>query len=100
MKAYIVRLKETQELVGFYTAHSADELCSLVDEITDPGACEALDAGPGGICWGHPIATRVPERLNEDGELIDDEPSPGGWGLSEGWTAKTFESGIWVGLLL
>jgi hypothetical protein len=48
MPAYLVRIIDTRDMVGFFVADEMDELIVAVDECTDPGDCEYIEMPPGG----------------------------------------------------
>lgn len=51
MATYLVRLKDTAETVGLFSAEDEDELSILIDELTDPSDCEYAEMPSGGITW-------------------------------------------------
>jgi len=62
---YLARVKETKEFVGVFSARTIEHLFWLVDECTDPFACEVLPMKPhGGIYAAGPAGTICPD--NED----------------------------------
>ena len=40
--AYLVRVIETKKIVGFFVVNRFDDLMDVVDELCDPGGCEAV----------------------------------------------------------
>jgi hypothetical protein len=69
MPAYLVRLIQSRDIVGFFAADEFEDLAMAVDECTDVGACEYLEMPPGGIMWTSP-AIPVPVNIGDgdDGE--------------------------------
>ncbi|MGR3501066.1 hypothetical protein [Pseudaestuariivita sp.] len=73
MPVFMVRLKDEQELVGFFSIDSefgGEDLFWTVDEVTNPYACEACELpNPGGVLFlGR--ASKVPVHWVE--EEVDD----------------------------
>jgi hypothetical protein len=72
MPAYLVRLIQNRDVVGFFAADDFDDLVVAVDECTDVPACEYVELPPGGIMWTSP-AVPVPfdrrDREDEDPEI-------------------------------
>lgn len=91
MKAYIVRLKEgepkARELVGFFVAHSLEQLYWLIDECAPPIDCENKELDAGGIYWPRLTGKPVPLPSDFDFEAQADDWSylPSGAELSDGW---------------
>lgn len=79
MNAYLVRLIENKELVGIFCCERA-ELDWLVDECTEPDACEFASIGSGGIMW-EGRAPRVPfwEQSRLSDQEIDDMVEDDNW---------------------
>lgn len=67
MKTYFVRLSKDRQVVGIFCAASAGALWSMVDECTDPGACEYLIAGEGGLYQPKPIPGQSTSRHRSTG---------------------------------
>jgi hypothetical protein len=63
--AYLVRLCDTRDLVGFFFAEEVDELELKVDECTDVPDCEYVELPLGGIMWTSP-AIDVPIEIDKD----------------------------------
>jgi hypothetical protein len=59
MSAYLVRLIQNRDIVGFFAADGFDDLVIAVDECTEVSACEFVELPPGGIVWTSP-AVPVP----------------------------------------
>jgi hypothetical protein len=59
MSAYLVRLIQNRDIVGFFAADDFDDLVIAVDECTEVSACEFVELPPGGIMWTSP-AVPVP----------------------------------------
>jgi len=75
MRAYLVRIIETRDLVGIFVATSRFQLQMLVDECTDIDGCEYAPMPAGGIYWDVPAITiPVPEIEGADG-ILDGDPS-------------------------
>jgi hypothetical protein len=49
MPAYLVRLIQNRDVVGFFAADDFDDLIVAVDECTDVPACEYVELPPGGM---------------------------------------------------
>lgn len=58
MPAYIVRIRETKELVSFLVCSRRD-LAHAVDETTDPSECEFVEVVQGGIHWPKPYTPAI-----------------------------------------
>lgn len=86
MPAYLVRLIETHDFVGIYSVDTILQLIVIVDECTDPGACEYTRLrAPGGVMWEAP-AISVPVERPEDADGSEPDPVP--WGeasVTERW---------------
>lgn len=59
MRAYLVRTFDTHDLVGIYSVETIRQLIFIIDECTDPEACEytrqPFSGGvgePGSLCAG------------------------------------------------
>lgn len=91
MKAYIVRLKEgeehARELVGFFVAHSLEQLYWLIDECAPPTDCEYKELVAGGIFWSKCTGKPVPLPPDFDFEAQPDDWSylPNEAELTGGW---------------
>ena len=87
MPAYLVRLIDSRDLVGFYFAEEATDLATIVDECTEVADCEYAELPDGGITWGSP-AIAVPIEIDKDDPTnIEDFPRIpwSGASLSESW---------------
>jgi len=73
MKAYLVRLEETRELVGLFFALSFDDLLDMVNECCAPSDCEyaVLDRSVG-LLDPHSGAPVIPAGIDLDDEDEDD----------------------------
>lgn len=71
MQAYVVRLKDTKELVSITIASSLNDLAFLVDECTDVDQCEYARLPAGGIYWPDREAAVVPSEIDENGDGPD-----------------------------
>jgi hypothetical protein len=67
MPAYLVRLIQNRDMVGFFAADEFEDLLMAVDECTNAGACEYMELPAGGIMWTSP-AISVPVNLGDDEE--------------------------------
>ena len=69
MPAYLVRLIQNRDIVGFFAADDFDDLVITVDECTNVGACEHVELPPGGIMWTSPaLPVPIDVRDSEDEE--------------------------------
>jgi hypothetical protein len=89
MANYIVRLTETGEIVGLFSASTDEELFWMVDECVDPWACECRRIRGWGIMWPKPNAPKVP--LPE----IEDDVSLSGATLTELAQMEFLSDGKW-----
>jgi hypothetical protein len=85
MPTYLVRIIESRDLVGIFSADSIHELIVVIDECTEADACEYVRLPTGGVMWTDP-ATPIPiaRAAEEDGS----EPDPMPWGdatVTERW---------------
>jgi hypothetical protein len=64
MRAYLVRLIKTSNLVGIFFANDRAQLQSLVGECTDIDACEYAPLRAGGIMWTSD-AVKIPTELGD-----------------------------------
>jgi hypothetical protein len=86
MPTYLVRIIETHDLVGIFSADNIVQLADIVDECTEPDDCEyARLSVAGGIMWTSPaIPIPIPPTDDEDGS----EPDPMPWSeaiVTERW---------------
>ena len=65
MPAYLVRLIDTRDLVGFYFADDAADLVTIIDECTEVADCEYAELPDGGITWESP-AISVPIEIDKE----------------------------------
>jgi hypothetical protein len=79
MPAYLVRLIQNRDIVGFFAADEFEDLLMAVDECTNAGACEYIELPAGGIMWTSP-AISIPVNLGDD-EEVDIEKLP--WANAE-----------------
>jgi hypothetical protein len=88
MPAYLVRLIDTRDLVGFFFAEDVDHLDVIVDECTHVPDCEYVELPEGGIMWETP-AIDVPIEIDKDSIEADENDVPempwSGASLSESW---------------
>lgn len=86
MPAYLVRIIDTHDLVGIYYVETILQLIVIIDECTDPGACEYTRLTfPGGIMWESPAVSVPVER---PGGTDGSEPDPVPWeaaSVTERW---------------
>jgi hypothetical protein len=91
MPAYLVRLIQTRDIVGFFVADDFNDLVIAVDECTDVPACEYVEMPAGGIMWTSP-AIPVPIDISDrKDESADIEVLP--WAqaeLSESWWSVVY----------
>ena len=97
MPAYVVRLIQNRDIVGFFAAEDVDDLAIVVDECTDPGACEYAELPVGGIMGASP-AMPVPINAGDDEEVkLPELPwkkaklSESWWSVIYGYTDVTWE---------
>ena len=88
MPAYLVRLCDTRDLVGFFFAEEVDQLELIVDECIDVPDCEYVELPLGGIMWESP-AIDVPIEIDKNSVELDENDIPElpwpGASLSESW---------------
>jgi len=86
MPAYLVRLIDTRDLVGFYFADAPDDLITIIDECTEVADCEYTELPDGGITWESP-AIPVPIEIDKDDPNDNNTPALpwSGASLSESW---------------
>ena len=88
MPAYLVRIIDTRDMVGFFFVEDIDRLEVLVDECTDTTDCEYVELPDGGIMWESP-AIDVPIEIDKDSSEPDEADIPdipwSGASLSESW---------------
>lgn len=92
MPAFLVRLIETRDLLGFFSADEPDDLLLIIDEVTDADACEYIELPDGAIMWGSP-AIPVPIQIDKYGEEPDDDIPKIPWAgaaLSESWWSEVY----------
>jgi hypothetical protein len=75
MPTYLVRIIASRDLVGVFSADSIIQLIDIIDECTEPDACEYARLPPGGIMWTSP-ATPIPIDVLGDADLGDPDPIP------------------------
>lgn len=75
MSAYLVRIAESHEILGFYVARDLVDLFWLIDECMDPCACEFKKIESGGFYW-EPDRTPVLANLKSDDESNFDGVGP------------------------
>lgn len=78
----LVRLIDTHDLVGISSVDSILQLIVIIDECTDPGACEYTRLRfPGGVMWEGPAVPGPVER--PEGGTVRARSRPLGSGLSD-----------------
>eukprot|EP01035_Chromulina_nebulosa_P011591 gene11591-15483_t len=86
MPTFLVRIIETRDLVGIFSADSVEQLILTVDECTEPDSCEyARLSVAGGIMWASP-AIPIPIEFPDDSDFTEPDPMP--WSeatLTERW---------------
>lgn len=76
MRAYLVRLIKTRDLVGIFVATDRNQLQHFVDECADIDYCEYAPLPAGGVFWESPaIPIPVPEAEAETSNGEDGESS-------------------------
>lgn len=79
---YLVRMKGTKELVGFFVVRDLVDLYWSTDEVTDPALCEYARVASGGIIWpklGTPKDLGEDDGFELDGAVFSDKfPFPDG----------------------
>jgi hypothetical protein len=88
MPAYLVRIIDTRDLVGFFYAEDEDELEFVADECTETADCEYVELPVGGIMWESP-AIDVPIEKSADSPEDDENDIPelpwSGAALTDSW---------------
>jgi hypothetical protein len=88
MPAYLVRIIDTRDLVGFFYAEDEDELEFVADECTETADCEYVELPVGGIMWESP-AIDVPIEKSADSPTDDEDDVPdlpwSGAALTDSW---------------
>jgi hypothetical protein len=91
MSAYIVRLIDTDELVGFLIADTTKDLFWAIDELLNPHECEYKRITGGGIFWGESGAGEVYSTIPVEDFEECFEPLPlDGASLAQ-WTQQEYE---------
>jgi hypothetical protein len=84
--AYVVRVQETKEIVGFFVVERFADLADVVDELCDPSGCEAVKLKSHGGIFIDGGAPGIPVP-----ESPADGDHPDGWGAEqEEWHEKLF----------
>jgi hypothetical protein len=94
MPAYLVRLIQNRDIVGFFAADDFGNLVITVDECTDVAACEYVELPPGGIMWTSPaipVPIDISDREDESTDVIglpwaSIELSESWWSVVYGYT--------------
>ncbi|MGY4193368.1 hypothetical protein [Bradyrhizobium sp. USDA 4520] len=90
MPAYLVRIADTRDLVGFFFAEDEEDLELIVDECTDVPDCEYIELPEGGIMWESP-AIDVPIEIDKDSTEPEDEDGV----PSLPWSGATLTEAWW-----
>lgn len=90
MTAYLVRLKNSAELVGLFVSPRAEDLWYYIEECCDPNACEFVALPPGGMYLDQAGAATVP-TLVPDPEPEESYPD---------WFSGATISELWLGIFL
>jgi hypothetical protein len=51
MTTFVVRVRDSREAIGIFSADDREELCYLVDEVTAATDCEFAEIRNGGVIW-------------------------------------------------
>ena len=102
MSAYLVRLINTHDLVGLYSASDLESLRNLVNECTDTYACEYREIVDGGVFWEGPaIPVPLPDACDDDDDAEELVSLP--WETAtetDGWLIEFFDEGPkWLSLM-
>jgi hypothetical protein len=74
LKLFAVRTVEYKEAVGVYWTPDLDTLSRMIDEVTDPGACEyCLIDAPAAVTWAGEAPAIGVEREDVEDEISDRE---------------------------
>jgi hypothetical protein len=74
LKLFAVRVVDDKQAVGFFWAPDLESLWWMIDEITDPGACECgLVDGPAAVTWAGQVPAMGVEREDVEDETSDRE---------------------------
>ena len=71
MATYIVRLFDSHEIVGIFTASTDMELGELVDECCETNETEYVEISNGGIFWPNKGAPKVPTEKRTTSQTAD-----------------------------
>jgi hypothetical protein len=77
MPAYLVRIEQTRDIVGFFFADTMEELLDAVDECTEADGCEYVEMPVGGLMWTSP-AIPVPIDHGSD-DLVEETTQTRNW---------------------
>ncbi len=91
MPAYLVRLIQNRDIVGFFAADDLDALVAAIDECTDVPACEYVELPSGGIMWTSPAIPVPMDISNRKDESAEVQGLP--WAraeLSESWWSVVY----------
>ena len=85
---WFVRVIHNKVAVGIYTC-TEYQLADLIDEVTEPDACEYKKLPPGGFVFGgNPVLHAL---ADEDGEDLRDD----GYSLTASWDVIYDDKGLW-----
>ncbi|PZQ62623.1 MAG: hypothetical protein DI570_09985 [Phenylobacterium zucineum] len=65
MPNYLVRLRDSHEIVGIFAVPDYDELLFWIDEVCDPADCEWAPIGSGSIIYPDGGAAKIPLDADE-----------------------------------
>lgn len=99
MATYIVRLFDSHEIVGIFTASTDMELGELVDECCETNETEYVEISNGGIFWPNKGAPKVPTEKRVRSQSADDvsgNDEGEDEGEDEGFDAEVFLAGATI----
>jgi hypothetical protein len=74
LKLFAVRTVDNKEAVGLFWVPNLDTLSRMIDEVTDPGACEYLVVDePAAVTWEGQAPAIGVEREDVEDEISDRE---------------------------
>jgi hypothetical protein len=87
--AYLVRVINSREIVGFFVAERFTELADILDEQCDAGLCEAIRLkSRGGVFVGG--GSKVPAPHS-----VEDDDHPDGWGEEQSAWEEELHNSSW-----
>lgn len=78
MATALVRMIEDKQIVGMFVYKEPEDLFWLVDQSTNPYACEFINLKYGGLIWKQNAGPLISDKLKEawnaddDGELLNE----------------------------